>query len=476
MVTNTTKGGNKRDLPPRAALRQNVRPVRRALVILATPDADIRLSNFYHGCGQLTEHINTSALGHLRVLDLTRILAGPWATQTLADLGAEVIKIERPEGGDDTRAWGPPFIEPRGTGNEALSAYFCTANRNKKSLALDFANPEGAKLLKELVAGSDVFIENYKVGGLAKYGLDYASLKEINPGLIYCSITGFGQTGPYAERAGYDFIIQAMSGLMSVTGQAPGTAGDEPMKIGVALTDILTGLYACIGILTALTHRDKTGLGQHIDMSLMDVSVAAMANQALNFLVSGNAPQRMGNAHPNIVPYQVFPTADGHLIITVGNDRQFQSLCEVLGKPQLSSDPNYKTNKLRVAHREPLVTALKELTVTNTTAHWISELGVAKVPCGPINDLQDVFNDPQVVARGMRIDQPANIPGQTSAAPGVASPLHLSDTPPQYRSAPPVLGEHTLEVLQDLLQLSDTRTAELAEAGVCAFPSTDLAR
>jgi crotonobetainyl-CoA:carnitine CoA-transferase CaiB-like acyl-CoA transferase len=419
----------------------------------------------------LTEHTNTSALSHLRVIDLTRILAGPWATQTLADLGAEVIKVERPEGGDDTRAWGPPFLKPDASGGAPLSAYFCTANRNKKSLALDFASPEGTELLRELVASSDVFIENFKVGGLAKYGLDYESLKAINPGLIYCSITGFGQTGPYAERAGYDFIIQAMSGLMSVTGQAPGTAGDEPMKIGVALTDILTGLYASIGILTALTHRDKTGAGQHIDMSLMDVSVASMANQALNYLVSGNAPQRMGNAHPNIVPYQVFPTEDGHLIITVGNDRQFQSLCEVLGNGELAADPRYLTNQLRVANRDTLVDTIKALTRTGTTAHWIAELGVAKVPCGPINDLHDVFNDPQVVARGMRIEQPAA--GQSNPVPGVASPLHLSATPPQYRSAPPVLGEHTREVLQNLLNLSNTRTRELAEAGICAFDNPD---
>ncbi len=383
--------------------------------------------------------------------------------------------MERPVGGDDTRAWGPPFIGPDPKDTARLSAYFCTANRNKKSLALDFASTEGADLLRQLVADSDVFIENFKVGGLEKYGLDYESLKKINPKLIYCSITGFGQNGPYAERAGYDFIIQAMSGLMSVTGQPPGSAGDEPMKIVVALTDILTGLYACIGILTALTHRDKTGIGQHIDMSLMDVSVASMANQALNYLVTDTAPRRMGNAHPNIVPYQVFPTANGHLIIAVGNDRQFQSLCDVLGDSQLARDQRYLTNKLRVEHREALISALTALTVQETTAHWITQLGIAKVPCGPINDLHDVFNDPQVQARGLRINLPED--GTDSVAadsiPGVASPLRLSETPPAYHNAPPILGQHTAEILQDLLKLTTTQQHQLASNGICAFADSE---
>ncbi|MEM7260045.1 MAG: CaiB/BaiF CoA-transferase family protein, partial [Pseudomonadota bacterium] len=303
----------------------------------------------------------------------------------------------------------------------------------------------------------------FKVGGLKKYGLDYESLREINPGLIYCSITGFGQSGPYAERAGNDFIIQAMSGLMSVTGQPPGSTGDEPMKIGVALTDILTGLYSCIGILTALSHRQRTGVGQHIDMSLMDVSVAAMANQALNYLVSGDAPTRMGNAHPNIVPYQVFPTADGHLIIAVGNDRQFSDLCRVLGDTDLAADPRYQSNKRRVEHREALIAALQALTVRATTAEWIRQLETAKVPCGPINDMHAVFNDPQVVARGNRISLDSG--GQS--IPGVASPLRLSQTPPDYHSAPPQLGQHTQSVLQTLLNLSPQECRQLSEKNIC---------
>ncbi len=404
-----------------------------------------------------------SALEHIRVLDLTRILAGPWATQTLADLGAEVIKIERPNGGDDTRTWGPPFVGPDPLDSDRQSAYFCTANRNKKSVAVDFSSPEGAELVRELALQSDVFMENFKVGGLAQYGLDYESLRKINPRLVYCSVTGFGQTGPYANLAGYDFIIQAMGGLMSVTGQPPGSPGDEPMKIGVALTDILTGLYACIGILTALTHRDKTGQGQYIDMSLMDVTVAAMANQAMNYLVSKTSPQRMGNAHPNIVPYQVFPTADGHLIITAGNDRQFCSLCEVLGKPELASDPRYITNSDRVANRTDLIPVINALTKTNSTKHWIESLGRAQVPCGPINDMEAVFADPQVVSRNMEI----SLDHKNGAIPGVASPLRLSETPPAYHSAPPSLGEHTSDVLIDRLALSDARLASLLAAGIC---------
>lgn len=404
-----------------------------------------------------------SALDHIRVLDLTRILAGPWATQTLADLGAEVIKIERPDGGDDTRSWGPPFVGPDPLDSDQQSAYFCTANRNKKSVAVDFSTAEGAELVRELALQSDVFMENFKVGGLAQYGLDYESLRKINPRLVYCSVTGFGQTGPYANLAGYDFIIQAMGGLMSVTGQSPGSPGDEPMKIGVALTDILTGLYACIGILTALTHRDKTGQGQYIDMSLMDVTVAAMANQAMNYLVSNQSPQRMGNAHPNIVPYQVFATADGHLIITVGNDRQFCSLCEVLGKPELATDPRYTTNSDRVANRTDLVPVINALTKTNSTGYWIETLGHAKVPCGPINDMEAVFADPQVVSRNMAID----LEHKNGNVPGVASPLRMSETPPAYHSAPPSLGEHTSDVLIERLALTEARLASLLDAGIC---------
>lgn len=405
-----------------------------------------------------------SALDHLTVLDLTRVLAGPWASQTLADLGADVIKVEHPQSGDDTRAWGPPFVNDK-MPPEGVSAYFCSANRNKKSLALDFASERGAKILKQLVTQSDVLLENYKVDGLKKYGLDYENLKALNPKLIYCSITGFGQTGPYAHRAGYDFIIQAMSGLMSVTGQPPGHAGDEPMKIGVALTDIMTGLYASTAILAALAHREKTGLGQHIDMSLMDVSVAAMANQTMNYLVSGTSPVRMGNAHPNIVPYQVFPTLDGHLIIAVGNDRQFQSLCKVLGDESLGTDERYLNNSSRVANRDELITTLITLTRKQTTDHWGIALDAAQVPYGPINDTEAVFNDPQVKARNLAIEIPHAAHGNV---PGVACPIRLSETPVQYHSAPPSLGGNTLEILQSRLNLSTDDCQTLIRDGICS--------
>ena len=402
-----------------------------------------------------------AALDHLIILDLTRILAGPWATQVMADLGADVIKVEHPQTGDDTRSWGPPFVNDKQPG---LSAYFCCTNRNKKSLALDFASAEGLKILHELIKQADVIVENYKVGGLKKYGLDYDSLKQEHPGLIYCSITGFGQTGPYAHRAGYDFIIQAMSGLMSVTGQPSGSPGDEPMKIGVALTDIMTGLYASTAILAAVAHRDKTGIGQHIDMSLMDVSVATMANQAMNYLVSGDSPVRMGNAHPNIVPYQVFPTADGHLIIAVGNDRQFQSLVSVLGNASLGTDAKYKTNKDRVTNRDQLIPILTTLTTSQPTSHWATELDKAQVPYGPINTTEAVFNDPQVIARELAIALDHPVHGKV---PGVASPVRMSETPPRYRNAPPSLGADTLAILQQRLNLSSEDCRALVEAGIC---------
>ncbi len=404
-----------------------------------------------------------AALDHITVLDLTRVLAGPWASQTLADLGADVIKVEHPGTGDDTRSWGPPFVNDE-LPPEGLSAYFCSTNRNKKSLALDFSTKQGAEILKQLISQADVLIENYKVGGLKKYGLDYETLRAQHPNLIYCSITGFGQTGPYAHRAGYDFIIQAMSGLMSVTGQPPETPGDEPMKIGVALTDIMTGLYASIGILTAIAHRDKTGQGQHIDLSLMDVSVAAMANQAMNYLVSGESPTRMGNAHPNIVPYQVFPTADGHLIIAVGNDRQFKSLAITLGDESLADDQRYSNNRSRVENRDQLIPTLIALTQQQTTAHWTAALDKAQVPYGPINNTDAVFNDPQVLARELAIELPH---AQHGAVPGVACPIRLSETPAQYKSAPPSLGESTLEILQQRLSLTEAECDALVRDGIC---------
>ncbi|HHJ4328296.1 TPA: CaiB/BaiF CoA transferase family protein [Klebsiella pneumoniae] len=404
-----------------------------------------------------------SALSHIRVLDLSRVLAGPWAGQILADLGAEVIKVERPGSGDDTRHWGPPYIKDAEGNDSREAAYFQCANRNKQSLTIDFTQPAGQRLVRELAAQADVVLENFKVGGLAAYGLDYDSLKALNPRLIYCSITGFGQNGPYAKRAGYDFMIQGLGGLMSITGQPEGEDGAGPMKAGVALTDILTGLYASIGVLAALNARQQTGLGQYIDVALLDVQVACLANQAMNYLATGNAPKRLGNAHPNIVPYQDFPSADGDFILAVGNDGQFRKFCEVAGLPALAGDPRFSTNTARVAHRAELIPLLRQATVFKTTAEWISLLEAAGVPCGPINDLAQVFADPQVQARGLRLDLPNSL---GSLTPQVASPLRLSGTPVSYRNAPPLLGEHSEALLQRLLGLSSEQIAELRGQGV----------
>lgn len=398
------------------------------------------------------------ALSHLRVLDLSRVLAGPWSGQILADLGADVIKIERPGNGDDTRAWGPPFLK-----DTSEAAYYLSANRNKQSVTIDFTQPEGQKLVRELAAKSDILIENFKVGGLAAYGLDYESLKAINPRLIYCSITGFGQFGPYARRAGYDFMIQGLGGLMSITGRPEGEDGAGPVKVGVALTDILTGLYSTTAILAALAHRDQGGEGQHIDMALLDVQVACLANQAMNYLTTGVAPRRLGNAHPNIVPYQDFPTADGDFILTVGNDSQFRKFAEVAGQPHWADDPRFLTNKLRVANRVELIPLIRQATVFKTTAQWVVELERAGVPCGPINDLAQVFADPQVVARGLAVTMPHGLAG---SVPQVASPIRLSETPVEYRMAPPTLGEHTSSVLQRVLGLGEQDVLRLREAGV----------
>lgn len=392
----------------------------------------------------------SGALSHLRVLDLSRVLAGPWAGQILADLGAEVIKVERPGAGDDTRAWGPPFLRDAQGEDTSEAAYYLSANRNKQSVTLDFTQAEGQRLVRELAARSDILIENFKVGGLAAYGLDYESLKAINPRLIYCSITGFGQHGPYAKRAGYDFMIQGLGGLMSLTGRPDGEAGGGPVKVGVALTDILTGLYSTVAILAALTHREQGGSGQHIDMALLDVQVACLANQAMNYLTTGQAPRRLGNAHPNIVPYQDFPTADGDFILTVGNDGQFRKFCEVAGHGEWADDPRFASNAQRVAHRAVLIPLIRQATVFRTTAEWVSLLEQAGVPCGPINDLAAVFADPQVLARGLRIELPHPLGGTVAQ---VASPIRLSETPVQYRHAPPLLGEHTTEVLQRVLGL-----------------------
>ncbi|AXO63570.1 CaiB/BaiF CoA transferase family protein [Ectopseudomonas oleovorans] len=405
----------------------------------------------------------SGALSHIRVLDLSRVLAGPWAGQIFGDLGAEVIKVERPGSGDDTRHWGPPYIKDAEGNDSREAAYFQSANRNKQSLTLDFTQSEGQRLVRELIAQCDVLLENFKVGGLAAYGLDYESLKAINPRLIYCSITGFGQSGPYAKRAGYDFMIQGLGGLMSLTGRPEGEEGAGPMKVGVALTDILTGLYATVGVLAALNQREQSGVGQYIDVALLDVQVACLANQAMNYLATGVSPKRLGNAHPNIVPYQDFPSADGNFILAVGNDGQFRKFCEVAGIASLADDPRFVTNRARVAHRAELIPLLRQATVFKTTAQWIELLEKAGVPCGPINDLQQVFADPQVQARGLRLDLP-NAMG--SSTPQVASPLRLSATPVAYRSAPPLLGQHTEALLQRLLGMSETQVAELREAGV----------
>ena len=403
------------------------------------------------------------ALSHIRVLDLSRVLAGPWAGQILADLGADVIKVERPVCGDDTRSWGPPFLKDEAGQNTTEAAYYLSANRNKQPVTIDFTRPEGQQLVRELVAKSDIVIENFKVGGLAAYGLDYASLKAVNPKLIYCSITGFGQTGPYAKRAGYDFMIQGLGGLMSLTGRPDGDEGGGPVKVGVALTDILTGLYSTTAILAALAHRDQSSVGQYIDMALLDVQVACLANQAMNYLTTGVAPKRLGNAHPNIVPYQDFPTADGDFILTVGNDSQFRKFAEVAGQSQWATDPRFLTNKLRVANRGELIPLIRQATVFKTTAQWVDELEAAGVPCGPVNDLAQVFDDPQVLARGLAIELPHALGGRVAQ---VASPIRLSETPVEYRRAPPLLGEHTTQVLQALLGMSGDEVAALKEAGV----------
>ncbi|MCE7522406.1 CaiB/BaiF CoA transferase family protein [Alloalcanivorax xenomutans] len=393
----------------------------------------------------------SGALSHLRVLDLSRVLAGPWAGQILGDLGAEVIKVERPGSGDDTRIWGPPYAKDAEGHDSDQSAYYLCTNRNKKSVAIDIAHPEGQALIRELAAQSDVVIENFKKDGLRRYGLDYESLSVDNPGLIYCSITGFGQTGPYSSRPGYDFLIQAMGGLMSITGHRDGEPGAGPMKVGVALTDITTGLYSTIAILGALEHRNQTGEGQHIDMALLDVQVACLANQTLNYLTTGQAPTRMGNAHPSVVPYQDFPTADGDVILAIGNDGQFARFCEVAGHPEWAADDRYATNRARVDNRDTLIPLMRQATVMRTTLEWIEVLEQAGVPCGPVNSIADVFQDPHVQARGMQLEMPHPSLG---TVPQVASPLRLSASPVEYRTAPPLLGEHTDEVLAQTLGLS----------------------
>lgn len=389
----------------------------------------------------------TAPLAGIKVLDLSRVLAGPWCTQNLADLGADVYKIERPGTGDDTRGWGPPFLKDANGNPTSEAAYYLSANRNKRSIALDIASPEGAAIVREMAKKCDILVENFKVGGLKKYGLDYESIKAINPGLIYCSITGFGQTGPMAPLPGYDFMVQGFGGLMSITGERDDLPGGGPQKAGVAVTDLFTGMYATVAILAALQERHRSNLGQHIDMALLDCHVAMLANQNLNYMTTGEAPTRAGNAHQNVVPYQVFAAKDGHLIIATGNDSQYRSYCQAIGRPDLAEHPDYVTNAKRLVNRDVLIPELTRIMLTRTRDEWIAEMQKVGVPCGPINNIAQVFDTPQVKAREIWKEIPHPLGG---TAPTTASPMRFSDTPVQYRLAPPLLGQHTEEVLREL--------------------------
>ncbi len=402
-------------------------------------------------------------LSHLRVLDLSRVLAGPWASQNLADLGAEVIKVERPGAGDDTRGWGPPWLRDGAGRDTKESAYYLSVNRNKKSVTLDLSKAEGQRIARELAGKCDVLIENYKVGTLKKYGLSYEDLKQDNPSLVYCSVTGFGQDGPYAARPGYDFIFQGMGGLMSITGERDGQPGAGPQKVGIAITDVLTGMYASTAILGALVHRERTGRGQYIDMALLDTIVAFNANQIVSWFCSGRIPIRWGNAHPQVVPYEVFPTADGHLILAVGNDGQFERFCRVAGCPELAEEPRFRTMSQRIVHRAQLTPLIAGIMRTRSRQEWIEALEAANVPCGPINNMKEVFDDPQVRHRKLRVDIPHPLGG---AAPVVASPMRLSETPVEYRLAPPMLGEHNDEIYRGLLGMGEAELERLKSGGI----------
>ncbi|HEY0885948.1 MAG TPA: CaiB/BaiF CoA-transferase family protein [Ramlibacter sp.] len=409
-----------------------------------------------------------TSLAGIRVLDLSRVLAGPWCTQTLADLGADVIKVERPGTGDDTRTWGPPFLKDAAGQETAEAAYYLGANRNKRSVTCDIALPAGQALIRELVQRCDVFIENFKVGDMARYGLDYPALSALNPRLVYCSITGFGQTGPYRERAGYDYAIQGMGGLMSITGERDDLGGG-PQKVGVAVADLFTGMYATVAILAALRHAERTGEGQFVDMALLDTQVAMLANLGANYLVSGKVPGRAGNAHQNIVPYQVFevaPAADGHkdhIILAVGNDTQYAKFCEVAGRPDLALDPRFAKNQDRVRNRDVLVPLLAPIMKSRPKAQWLAALEQARVPCGAINNLQEVFADPQVNVRGMVTHWRHPLQPDLKL---VSNPMKLSATPVRAELPPPLLGQHTDEVLRELLQWDDDRLSELKQQKV----------
>ena len=401
-------------------------------------------------------------LSHIRVLDLSRVLAAPWTGQNLADLGAEVIKVERPKKGDDSRAFGPPWLKDANGKETTESAYFACANRGKKSIAVDLASAEGQRVVRGLAARSDVLLENYKFGDLARYGLGYDDLKKVNPRLVYCSVTGFGQTGPYRERPGYDFMIQGMAGLMSVTGERDDLPGGGPQKAGIPIADIMTGMYATIAVCAALAHRAETGVGQHLDLALFDALTAVLANQAANYLATGKSPGRLGNAHPNIVPYQTFKTADGAVILACGNDNLFRKFCEVAGRTDLAGDPRYATNGKRVENRVELTRVLDGIFAARTTHDWVEALEAAGVPNGPINTIEQVFAEPQALARGLRIelDHPA-----AGKIPLVRSPMRFSATPVEHERPPPLLGQHTGEVLRGLLEMSDGEIARLRASG-----------
>jgi crotonobetainyl-CoA:carnitine CoA-transferase CaiB-like acyl-CoA transferase len=409
------------------------------------------------------EQATCGALSHIKVLDLSRILAGPWCTQNLADLGADVVKVERPNVGDDTRRWGPPWIRDAQGGNTKDSGYYASCNRNKQSVTINVATPEGQALVRDLARQSDVLIENYKRGDLQRYGLDYQSIRPLNPRIVYCSITGFGQDGPYADKPGYDFVFQGMGGIMSLTGERDDLPGGGPQKVGVALSDILTGMYATIAILSALQYRTVSGEGQHIDMALLDCTVAMGSNQALSYLMTGTIPKRFGNAHAAVVPYQTFATADGHVIVTVGNDGQWQRYCAAIEREDLAADERYATTSARIVNRDVLIPELARTMRERTAAEWLARFEEADVPCGPINNYKQVFEHPQVKHRKLHVEV-ARSDGAT--VPALASPLRLVTTPPSYRLAPPALGEHTDAVLGAMLGKTPEELSELRRRGV----------
>jgi crotonobetainyl-CoA:carnitine CoA-transferase CaiB-like acyl-CoA transferase len=406
--------------------------------------------------------MKNKALSHIRVLDLSRVLAGPWCTQNLADLGAEVIKVERPGSGDDTRGWGPPWMKDENGKDTADSTYYAAANRGKKSVTVDIASSEGQSLIRELAVSSDVLIENFKVGDLKRYGLDYASLAQLNPGLVYCSITGYGQDGPYAHKPGYDFVFQGLGGFMSITGERDDLPGGGPQKAGIAIADVMTGMYASVAILAALNHCSVSGQGQYIDMALLDCIVALGGNQVTGYFASGKVPHRYGNAHASLVPYQVFDTADGQMVVAVGNDVQWQRYCAAIGRDDLASDERWRKVASRIIGREELIPELARTMLTRTSADWIARLEASDVPCGPINNYKQVFEDPQVRHRGLRVD----IPRAGADVATIASPLRLQGTPPAYEQAPPFLGQHTDEVLEKVLGKTPSELLALRERGI----------